>query len=119
MALDTRQALHGRRIIFKFSEPIPKAASKSVPSGGGRCDGGLLGNPIFERTPGSRPPAREFHSGSTHREIERSAEIGLLADPANVADDSAKVFSAVHDARGIVLRSTTTAEETPGRTSTC
>ncbi len=48
-------------------------------------------------------------SPATHREIERSAEIGLLADPADVADDSAKVFSAVHEARGIVLHSTTTA----------
>jgi hypothetical protein len=41
------------------------------------------------------------------REIERSAEIGLLADPADITDDSAKVFAAVHDANGIVLHSTT------------
>jgi hypothetical protein len=53
-------------------------------------------------------------SRATHREIERSAEIGLLADPTDVADDSAKVFSAVHDARGIVLRSTTTAGRNAG-----
>jgi hypothetical protein len=52
--------------------------------------------------------------GSTHRDIERSAEIGLLADPADVADDSAQVFRAVHDARGIVLRSTTTAGRDAG-----
>lgn len=44
---------------------------------------------------------------SRHREIERSAEIGLLANPDDVADDSAKVFAAVHDANGIVLHSTT------------
>ncbi len=42
-----------------------------------------------------------------HREIERSAEIDLAAEPDDVAEDSAKVFSAVHDARGIVLHSTT------------
>ncbi|HEU4735665.1 MAG TPA: DUF4349 domain-containing protein [Solirubrobacterales bacterium] len=41
------------------------------------------------------------------REVERSARISLLADPADVADDSAKVFAAVHDADGIVLHSTT------------
>jgi hypothetical protein len=44
---------------------------------------------------------------SRNRNIERSAEIGLLAAPADVADDSAKVFAAVHDANGIVLHSTT------------
>jgi hypothetical protein len=53
-------------------------------------------------------------SRATHREIERSAEIGLLAEPADVADDSAEVFRAVHDARGIVLHSTTTAGRNAG-----
>jgi hypothetical protein len=48
--------------------------------------------------------------GSYHRrDIERSAEIGLHADPGDVASDSAAVFAAVHDAHGIVLHSTTTA----------
>lgn len=49
-----------------------------------------------------------------HRDVERSAEIGLLADPADVDEDSAKVFSAVHDAHGIVLRSTTTTGKDAG-----
>jgi hypothetical protein len=48
------------------------------------------------------------------REIERSAEIGLLADPTDVADDSAKVFAAVHDANGIVLHSTTSSGKNGG-----
>jgi Domain of unknown function (DUF4349) len=48
------------------------------------------------------------------RDIERSTEIALLANPTDVADDSAEVFSAVHDARGIVLHSTTTAGENAG-----
>jgi hypothetical protein len=51
---------------------------------------------------------------SHHREIERSAEIGLLAEPADVADDSAKVFAAVHDANGIVLHSTTSSGSNGG-----
>jgi hypothetical protein len=51
---------------------------------------------------------------TTHREIERSAEIDLAAEPKDVADDSAKVFSAVHDARGIVLHSTTAAGRNAG-----
>jgi hypothetical protein len=53
-------------------------------------------------------------SRATNRDIERSAEISLRADPTDVSDDSAKVFSAVHDARGIVLHSTTTAGRNAG-----
>jgi hypothetical protein len=49
-----------------------------------------------------------------HRDVERSAEISLLADPADVADDSAAVFAAVHDAHGIVLHSTTTSGKRGG-----
>jgi len=45
---------------------------------------------------------------SSGRAIERSAQITLLADPEDVAGDSAKVFAAVHDAHGVVLRSSTT-----------
>ena len=43
-----------------------------------------------------------------NRSVERSASIALLADPEDVADDSAQIFAAVHDANGIVLRSNTT-----------
>lgn len=42
-----------------------------------------------------------------HRAVERSAELVLAADPADVADDSADVFEAVHAHNGIVLRSST------------
>jgi hypothetical protein len=49
-----------------------------------------------------------------HRDIERSAEIGLLAEPADIGEDSTEVFSAVHDARGIVVHSTTTAGRNAG-----
>jgi hypothetical protein len=49
----------------------------------------------------------------TH-EIERSAVITLLAEPADVADDSAQVFAAVHDADGIVLHSTTSSGSNAG-----
>jgi len=49
-----------------------------------------------------------FPAALSHRSIERSARIALLADPGDVAGDSAQVFVAVHDAHGIVLRSNTT-----------
>jgi Domain of unknown function (DUF4349) len=55
-----------------------------------------------------------FKPESRHREIERSAVIGLLATPADVAGDSAEIFAAVHDANGIVLSSTTSSGENAG-----
>ncbi len=67
----------------------------------------------YERLPRFRGTVTPTSLGP-HRKIERSAEIGLLADPADVADDSAQVFSAVHDAGGIVLHSTTTAGRNAG-----
>jgi hypothetical protein len=48
------------------------------------------------------------------REIERAAEIGLLADPTDVANDSAAVFATVHETHGIVLHSTTTSGRRAG-----
>jgi Domain of unknown function (DUF4349) len=42
-----------------------------------------------------------------HRAVERSAEIVLAAEPADVADDAARVFEALHANRGIVMRSST------------
>jgi Domain of unknown function (DUF4349) len=41
------------------------------------------------------------------RAVERNAELVLGADPADVADDSSKVFEAVHAHDGIVMRSST------------
>ncbi|HEV7483582.1 MAG TPA: DUF4349 domain-containing protein [Solirubrobacterales bacterium] len=46
-----------------------------------------------------------FASEVRHRDVERSAEMVLGADPDRVADDSAQVFDAVHAAKGIVLSS--------------
>jgi Domain of unknown function (DUF4349) len=48
-----------------------------------------------------------FAEGAAHRDVEHSAEVVLGADPADVADDSAAVFDAVHAANGIVLHSST------------
>jgi hypothetical protein len=49
-----------------------------------------------------------FASKARHREVERSAELVLGADPDRVADDAAQVFDAVHAADGIVLSSSVT-----------
>lgn len=85
------------RVIYKSKESSAAAGTEA-------SKGYSLGS-LGTFTPMSR---------SLHRDIERAAEIGLLADSADVADDSAQVFSAVHDARGIVLHSTTTAGRNAG-----
>jgi hypothetical protein len=80
----------------QFSEAVPRAHGDSE---------------IQSAGPSELPAASATHAPldrAAHRDVERSAEIGLLAEPDDVADDSALVFSAVHDAGGIVLRSTTT-----------
>lgn len=43
-----------------------------------------------------------------HRDVERSAEMVLGAEPDQVADDAAEVFAAVHAVNGIVLSSSVT-----------
>lgn len=75
------------------SESQPPPQTEAAPSRSGASAGSING--------AAGTAAR------AHRDIERSAEIGLLADPSDVADDSAAVFAAVHDAHGIVLHSTT------------
>jgi Domain of unknown function (DUF4349) len=86
------------------SEVIPFAATAGS-SGSGRA----VSPPAIHS-----PNAESLLNFSHNREIERSAEIGLLADPADVADDSAKIFAAVHDADGIVLHSTTSSGKGAG-----
>ncbi|MCW2988138.1 MAG: protein kinase [Solirubrobacterales bacterium] len=55
---------------------------------------------------GSSPvPTGPFASKAGHRNVERSAEIVLGADPSEVGSDAAQVFDAVHAVDGIVLSS--------------
>lgn len=99
------------------SEVVPRAAESSGP---GRASNSAAA-PSSDAESGveythskQSVQAGGLASLSRNREIERSAEIGLLAEPADVADDSAKVFSAVHDANGIVLHSTTSSGKNGG-----
>jgi hypothetical protein len=76
------------------SEAAPEEVERATiePSAGGASAAG-------EEIP-SRP-------GRQPRAVERSAEIVLGADPADVADDSAQVFDVVNAHDGIVMGSTT------------
>lgn len=88
----------------QYSDAVPQAAAPAS-SGPNQAKGSSAAHSA---------EAESLANLSRHREIERSAEIGLLAAPADVADDSAKVFAAVHDANGIVLHSTTSSGSNGG-----
>jgi hypothetical protein len=77
---------------------LPAAPSSSVGSSGERSAPQAMSEAV-------RPRTGPFASQAGHRDIERSAEMVLGADPAEVGDDAAKVFEAVHAHDGIVLSS--------------
>lgn len=104
--------------VPQFTEAVPQGAAPA--SGIGRAGNSAAGHSSEAESGVEYAHSREFSKAegladlSRHREIERSAEIALLADPADVADDSAKVFAAVHDANGIVLHSTSSSGKGAG-----
>ena len=98
----------------QYSEALPHVAGSPVESSATGGSAEALQESAKGLKSYSTSPSSSLLNRATHRDIERSAEIGLIADPADVADDSARVFSAVHDVRGIVLRSTTTAGRNAG-----
>lgn len=82
---------------LQFSEVAPTVRNQSRLSKSATTEA--------EPMPSSVGGAGPFASHARHRDIERSAQIVLGADPADVRGDAAKVFDAVHAADGIVLRS--------------
>jgi hypothetical protein len=84
-----------------YFKPAPEAGS--VASGASAAKG--ASNDKAELEPFSENRNSSFNL--RHREVERSAEIILAAQPEDVADDSTKVFEAVHAYNGIVMRSST------------
>jgi len=103
---------HAQAGGVQYAEAIPQVAAPE--SSASSHAAGVLVVPSTEGESGVEysPSHGSLNAGgladlSRNRKIERSAEIDLLANPADIADDSAKVFAAVHDANGIVLHSTT------------
>jgi hypothetical protein len=99
-----RHARHTESIP-QYSESIPESALGSAPSSAG---GAASGTSTRVESPATGTRNGLASAGVAHRDVERAAEVRLLAAPGDVGSDSARVFAAVHDAHGIVLRSTTT-----------
>jgi len=66
---------------------------------------GIVMGPGAVEASAERSGSGPYVSKAPHREVERSAEMVLGADPDRVADDAGQVFDAVHAADGIVLSS--------------
>ncbi|HXR60931.1 MAG TPA: DUF4349 domain-containing protein [Solirubrobacterales bacterium] len=87
------------------SESAPPAEDLSRPSAGDASAAEEAGNSIWDGV--TFGPAQPAGGPARHRVVERSAQMVLAAEPADVADDVAKVLAAVHAHRGIVLQSST------------
>lgn len=96
---------------FQLAAPVPQAAGpqgKPLAAGAASNSGHLAAGAASGSAAESVAPAPEsgpFAAKAPRREIERSAQIVLGADPADVRRDAAKVFDAVHASDGIVLSS--------------
>lgn len=85
----------------QYETSIPSVAGGAAESAGS-ASGAAGGAADAAASP---PPTGPYAAGARHREVERSAQMVLGADPADVAGDAAAVFDAVHAVDGIVLRS--------------
>lgn len=101
---------------FEKSIPAPQAPGSEAASeeAGGASSGGAAtpsGSSVMSAPENYKfDDSSRYLSGSTNlqnRTVERSAELVLGAAPADLADDSAAVFEAVHAHDGIVMRSST------------
>ncbi len=81
------------------------APSVAAAPGKGMSSSGADGAASTESSPTTTPTTGPFAAKAGHRDVERSAEMVLGADPAEVGGDAAAVFDAVHAADGIVLSS--------------
>ncbi|HEX6753600.1 MAG TPA: DUF4349 domain-containing protein [Solirubrobacterales bacterium] len=99
----------------RFSEEMPRLSKGSAENraAGVGDSSGVHSSSDIQSVQATSASSQALRS-TADRDVERSARIALLADPADVADDSAEVFAAVHDTDGIVLHSTTTEGEDAG-----
>jgi Domain of unknown function (DUF4349) len=98
--------------VVRSSAPAAETANSggvaaAKPSAGAAGGSSSSATELQETSPAETSPATSgpYASETGNRDIERSAQIVLGAEPADVRDDAARVFEAVHAAHGIVLNS--------------
>ncbi|HEV7616087.1 MAG TPA: DUF4349 domain-containing protein [Solirubrobacterales bacterium] len=83
----------------------PSQGSTEVQYGGALPTGGESPSYSTSGAGSAAAGSGPFAAKAVHRDVERSAQIVLGADPDEVGEDAAKVFDAVHAVNGIVLSS--------------
>jgi hypothetical protein len=93
----------------QYEASLAEAESSAGASVGESASGEVVRPAESPALPGAQiqDQSRSVKPGAPNRAVERNAELVLGADPADVADDAADVFEAVHAHDGIVLRSST------------
>ncbi|MGB7588629.1 MAG: DUF4349 domain-containing protein [Solirubrobacterales bacterium] len=115
-ALDARFGASGTDTLKPMTRRVAPALATPPSSASGHESSGVQFSeaPVGVPADGSASAPTEienqrrpgpYAAGVAHRDVERSAQIVLGADPADVRGDAAKVFETVHAFRGIVLRS--------------
>lgn len=107
-----RQGVEGSG-YFDGSAHYQRAPEAEAMSGVGTSAGKAIAQAAAGASEAEGESLSSFNATLHHRAVERSAEITLSADPKDVADDTTKVFEAVHAHNGIVMRSSTQ-EGAPG-----
>jgi hypothetical protein len=104
---------HSGSASVEYSNEVPMAgsaggsSSASSTSGSSAADStGVLRSSSAE-APELKGFSEDLPSRTQNRAVEHNAELVLAAAPADVADDSAAIFEAVHAQDGIVMRSST------------
>jgi len=92
----------GTGVQYEAADPTVTGTAASGEESSSTSAGRLGG--VGPSAVGSGP----FASNAGHRDVERSAEMVLGTDPAEIGSDAARVFDAVHAANGIVLSSSVT-----------
>jgi hypothetical protein len=91
----------GRSAGPPVATPVPQSAT----SGNSAASGAGLEAESLDAIPAPASEHGFFDAKARHRDIERSANLVLGADPSEVGEDAAKVFDAVHTYHGVVLSS--------------
>jgi hypothetical protein len=91
-----------RRALIDSPVETRPSQSHPEPAAGAAESAGASSGVSSQTVPLNTGP---YASNAGHRDVERSAEIVLGAEPSEVRADAAKVFDAVHAAAGIVLSS--------------
>jgi hypothetical protein len=91
--------------LDRYSAEVPVTPEQAAGGAGGGSSATQGGSLTYSGPTAAGAESLNGAFNRRNRAVERSAELVLSADPADVADDAAEVFKTVHAHDGIVMRS--------------